>query len=53
MLIIPPILGYRDMNGRLTLDTDTRNIGITGILLQIHDGQERIIEIVSNHSFTR
>ena len=43
-LVSPPILAFSDYQKPFILDTDASNLGISAVLLQVHDdGCERVI----------
>lgn len=39
----PPVLAYPNLEAELVLDTDASGAGISGILGQIRDGEERVV----------
>jgi hypothetical protein len=47
-LCTAPILAYPRPGKRFIVDTDASNVGIGGVLLQVHNGQERVIAYYSN-----
>ena len=42
-----PILGFPEREGRFILDTDASATGVSGVLSQVQDGQERVIAYAS------
>jgi hypothetical protein len=43
-----PILAFPQPGGRFIVDTDASKVGIGGVLSQVQDGQERVIDYYSN-----